>query len=125
MDAKECHRVLGLKIGACAVATLLVAGLGGCGKSPEEKKVAAEAAQAAVIAQTTGGLVVKSNRANTTVEATLIMPPGAVAPPAVKGPAEGAAEQTLTALPPGKYAVTARSEGWPEVRVEANVDAGR
>lgn len=106
---------------ACALAALLTAGLGGCGKSPEEVK----AAKAAVVAQTTGRLLIKSNRANTTVEATLLAPPGSAAPAAVAGAEEGAAEQTLAALPAGKYAVTARSAGWPEIRQEATVDAGR
>jgi hypothetical protein len=106
---------------AWALAALLIAGLGGCGKSPEEVK----AAKAVEVAQTTGRLLIKSNLASTTVEATLIAPPGAAASAAVKGADEGAAEQTLAALPPGKYAVTARSAGWPEVQAEANVDAGR
>ncbi|MDI1251266.1 MAG: carboxypeptidase regulatory-like domain-containing protein [Lacunisphaera sp.] len=123
MDFKKCPRVLEPRFLplAWALAALLVAGLGGCGKSPEEVK----AAKAVEVAQTTGSLVVKSNRANTTVDATLLAPPGAAAPAVVKGTDEGAAEQTLAALPPGKYAVTARSAGWPEVQTEATVEAGR
>lgn len=106
---------------ALAIAALFAIGVSGCSKSPEEVK----AAKAVEVAQTTGSLIVKSNRANTTVEATLIPPPGVATPAAAKGPAEGAAEQTLAALPPGKYAVTARSEGWPDVHAEATVDAQR
>ena len=123
MDSNQCPRVLEPRLFPVAwlLAASLLVGLGGCGKSPEEVK----AAKAAVVAQTTGRLLIKSNRANTTVEATLIAPPGAAAPAAVIGAEEGAAEQTLAALPPGKYAVTARSAGWPEVRAEATVDAGR
>lgn len=76
-------------------------------------------------AETTGRLAVKSNRANTTVEATRIPAAGEAASAIVKGADEGAAEQTLSALPPGKYAVTARSAGWPDMREEVTVDAGR
>jgi hypothetical protein len=102
------------------VAALLVAGLGGCSKTPEEKK----ALEAAHLAQTTGRLVVKSNRANTTIEATRIPSGGEAASASINGVAEGAAEHTLSALPAWKYAITARSEGWPEVHQEANIAAG-
>ena len=123
MDSNKCPRVLEPRLFpvAWALAALLIAGLGGCGKSPEEVK----AAKAAEVAQTTGRLLIKSNRANTAVEATLVAPPGAAAAAAVMGADEGAAEQTLAALPPGKYAVTARSARWPEIRAEATVEAGR
>jgi hypothetical protein len=106
---------------AWTLAAVLAAGLGGCGKSPEETK----AAEAAVVAQTTGRLVVKSNRPDTTIEAARLPAAGEPATTAVKGAVEGAAEQSLAALPPGQYVVTARSAGWPEVRAEATVDAGR
>lgn len=132
MDAKECPRVLALNMGgrrfapaALVIAALLVTGMAGCGKSEQEKKIEAEAAKAAVVAQTTGSLVVKSNRANTTVEAAPVAPPGAAASAAVHGNAEGAAEHVLAVLPAGKYVLTARSEGWPEIRQDVSVDAGR
>jgi hypothetical protein len=133
MNAKEFHRVLVPGLGASrwpgpvvwALALLLVLGLTGCGKSPEEKKVDAEVAKAKLEAETTGRLVVKSNRVNTTIEATRLPATGEAASAAVKGTDEGAAEHALAALPPGKYAVTARSEGWPDVRAEATVEVGR
>lgn len=130
MDFKKCSRgpepatgalVFRFVPVALATATLFAIGLGGCSKSPEEVK----AAKAVEVAQTTGSLVVKSNRANTTVEAARIPAAGEAAPAVVKGPADGAAEQTLTALPPGRYVITARSEGWPDVRADATVDAQR
>ena len=89
-------------------------------KSPEEIR----AARAAHEAQTTGRLVVKSNRANATVEAMRLVAAGAAASTAVNGIEEGAAEQVLAALPPGKYAVTARSKGWPEIHQEVTVNTG-
>ena len=104
-----------------AFAAVLVAGISGCGKSPEEQK----AAVAAHIAQTTGRLTVKSNRANTTIEALRTPAAGEAATAVVHGNDEGAAEQGLGALPPGKYALTAHSEGWPDIRQDVTVDAGR
>lgn len=101
---------------------VLVLIVGKCtAKSPEEEK----AEKAAIIAQTTGRLIVKANRANTTVEATRIAAAGEAEAVAVKGIDGGAAEHALAALPPGKYAVIARSAGWPDSREEAEVDAGR
>lgn len=110
MDFKKCLPVI--------FAILLVLGAAGCSKSPEEVK----AAQAKVEAETTGRLVIKSNRPNTTVEAMKV--PAAADATAAKGAEEGAAEQTLSRLPLGKYAVTARSEGWPDVKAEATVQTG-
>jgi hypothetical protein len=75
--------------------------------------------------QKTGRLVVKSNRADTSIEANRIPAAGEAASVGIKGATEGAASQELSGLPPGKYAVTARSAGWPEIRQEVNVDAGR
>ncbi len=122
MNLKKCHPLRRLKGRwfvpvMLTVAALLVAGTSGCGKSPEEKK----AEKAAILAQTTGRLIAKSNRANTTVEATLIPAAGEAAPASVKGNAE----QTMAALPPGKYTLTARADGWPDVREEVSVEAGR
>lgn len=113
MDYKKCQPVI--------LAALLILGAAGCSKSPEEVK----AAKAKIEAETTGRLAVKSNRANTMIEALRAPAAGEAASDAVKSADEGAAEQTLSALPPGKYAVTARSAGWPEIRQEANVEVGR
>ena len=101
-----------LLLGKCAITAVFT-------KSPEQIK----AAQAKHLAETTGSLVVKSNRPNTTVEAMRI--PAAAEAAAVKGTEEGAAEQTLAALPPGKYTLTARSEGWPDIQREVDVETGR
>ena len=87
-------------------AVLLLAGTGGCSKTPEEIK----AAQAKLEAETTGRLFVKSNRPNTTIEAALVPAAGQPAPPARKGSADGAAEQTLSVLTPGTYRLTAQAE---------------
>jgi hypothetical protein len=111
MDLKKCLPVI--------LAAVLV--LAGCSKSPEEIK----AAQAKVEAETTGRLLVKSNRPNTTVEAVRVAAAGEAAATGTKGNEEGAAEQTLSRLPPGKYTVIARAEGWPEIRAEATVQAGK
>lgn len=116
------HRRYGPLIVAVAVLFFLL--LGKCAitaaftKSPEQIK----AAQAKHLAETTGTLVVKSNRPNTMLEA---MPVPAAPEAAVKGAEEGAAEQTLAALPPGKYTLTARSEGWPDLKQDVQVDAAR
>ena len=90
-------------------------------KSPEEVK----AARVALEAQTTGRLVVKSNRPDTTIEAMRNPAAGEVAPASVKGADEGAAEQALAGLPAGKYVLTARSAGWPDIRQDMSVDVGR
>jgi hypothetical protein len=122
MDTPACR--LGLKkrdrsaaLAASALALLLVV-LAGCGKS-EHAKAEEKKAVAAAEALKQGRLVVKSNRANATIEAQLITTSGAV-PAAVPG----TANQPIADLAPGKYAVTARSEGWPEVTGEATVVAG-
>ena len=103
-----------LLLGKCAISSVFT-------KSPEQQKAAA----AAHVAQTTGRLVVKSNRANTTIEAARDPAAGDTASAAVNGAEEGAAEQTLAALPPGKYSLTARSSGWPDIRQNVSVDAAR
>jgi len=70
---------------------------------------------------TTGGLLVKANRAGATVEA-LRTP---VAGEAASAPVSGPAGQPLAGLRPGKYALTVRSPGWPDVRQDADVEVGR
>ena len=74
--------------------------------------------------KTVGRLVIKSNLANTTVEATRLPSAGETTSTTVKGSDEGDAQQTLPELPPGKYIVTARSAGWPEIKQSVIVDAG-
>lgn len=103
-----------LLLGKCAITAVFT-------KSPEEIK----AAQAKIEAETTGRLLVKSNRPNTTVEVTRVPAAGETATAGLKGNEEGAAEQSLSRLLPGKYTVIARSEGWPEVRTETNIAVGR
>jgi hypothetical protein len=99
-----------------AAALVLVLLLGKCAFSSSGSKSAQ-----APDPRTTGRLVVKSNRANTTIEATRFPSPGNAAPASVKG----TADQGLSGLPPGKYAVTARSDGWPEISEEVDLEAGR
>ena len=70
----------------------------------------------------TGSLVVKSNRADTTIDAARVPAAGEIAPASFHG--SGAAS-TLPGLPPGKYVLTAKSDGWPEIRQDVSVDVGR
>ncbi|HWA24593.1 MAG TPA: PEGA domain-containing protein [Lacunisphaera sp.] len=102
------------------VLVLIVAKL--ASKSPEEQR----AERAALVAKTTGQLAVKSNRANTTIEASRPAAAGETAPPPpVKGNEEGAAEHNLAALSPGTYTVTARSTGWPDISQQVEIVAGQ
>lgn len=96
-----------------ACLALLVAG---CGKSPEEQK----AAKAAEIAQTTGSLVVKSNRSEATIEVTFLSPTGEASPAK-----QGLVNQPLTGLRPGQHAVVVRSAGWPDLSGAVNVTVGQ
>lgn len=68
----------------------------------------------------TGRLLVKSNLADANVEAKRIPAPGEEKTVA----AVGTAEQTLPSLRPGKYAVTARADGWPDAHAEVEVEVG-
>jgi hypothetical protein len=86
----------------------------GCGKSPEKIK----AEQAAELARTTGSVLVKTNVAEAVVKVT-------PADGTTGSPREGAANQPITAVLPGKYTVTATLEGWPEARTEATVQTGQ
>lgn len=99
---------------------LLILSLTACSKSPEELK----AEQAKIEAETTGSLVLKSNRPNTTFEVTRVVAAGEPAAAILKGNEEGAAEQTFARLLPGKYSVIARSEGWADLRTEGTVAIG-
>jgi len=94
-----------------AAALVLVLLLGKCAFSSSGSKTAQPPDP-----KKTGRLVVKSNLANTTIEATRIPAPGG---------AKGTVDQALSGLPPGKYDVTAHADGWPEIHEEVNLDAGR
>ena len=112
---------------AVAVPVLIVLLLAKCTVSTvgEKISVVSKARAEAALVRNTGVLVVKSNRPNTIVEVTRVPAAGETAAAGLKGNEEGAVEQTFSRLPPGKYNVTARTEGWPEVRAEAAVQAGQ
>ena len=124
MNDKVCSSMFAGEIGVtrnparitllCLAALALFAA--GCGKSPEEQK----AAQAAETAQTTGALLVKSNRPEATIEATHLSPAGEAAPAK-----PGLVNQPVTGLAPGQYAVVVRSAGWPDLSGAVNVAAGQ
>ncbi len=102
------------------VLVALLAGLllaAGCGKSPEEQRVSAKAEKA----RTTGVLSVKSNLAHATITATLLAPGAETAP----APITGTPDKPLAGLAPGKYTVTARADGWPEIRGDIEVAAAQ
>lgn len=71
--------------------------------------------------ESTGILVVKSNRPEATVTATRLAStdnPSAT-------PAQGTLGQPLTYLPPGKYDITLHSAGWPDAHAQIDVPAGK
>jgi PEGA domain len=119
------QRKFGPLILATPVLVLLL--LAKCAFSAGSEKVteAIKAHEETLRVESTGILVVKLNRPNATVEALRAAAAGEPAATPVKGAEEGAAQHTLRYLPPGKYALTARAEGWPEVRAEVDVPAGR
>jgi hypothetical protein len=102
-----------------AITAVLFFGAAGC-KPSETERAAARQAATERKARGTGSLIVKSNRANATIEVTLIPSSAATAPEA----AIGSVDQPLTGLSPGKYTVTARSDGWPDATGEASIEAG-
>jgi len=71
--------------------------------------------------QTTGQLLLKSNRADATFEVTR----GAAGGEAPSASVNGAAGQTLPGLRPGKYVVMAHSAGWPDTSQDVTVDVAR
>ncbi len=103
-----------LAVSAFCTALLL---LSGCSKSPEEQRAIVQAEKA----RTTGALVVKSNLSTATFTATPVAGEAETAP----APLNGSLDQPLGGLAPGKYAVSLRADGWPEVRGEAVVVAGQ
>jgi len=121
IEPREAAVACAVRSGLVLLVILFAVGTSGCGKSPEEQKAAAAEHKA----QTTGRLVVKSNHANTTVEATRLPTGSETSPASVNGVTDGALEHTLSGLPPGKYSVMARSDGWPELKQETNVSAGQ
>jgi len=102
-------------------AVLVVLLLGKCALSSAGDKIstftAARAEEKRV--QSTGVLLVKSNRPEATVEARLLASTDA------PEPAQGALGQALSNLPPGKYAVTLRAAGWPDALGEVDVPPGQ
>ena len=112
------RRRFGPVIVTTAVIILLLLGKCAFSSSNSSKNVSAPDPK------TIGRLVVKSNLANTTIEAARLPSAGETASATVKGSDEGDAEQVLSELPPGKYIVTARSAGWAEIKQEVNVEAG-
>lgn len=86
----------------------------GCGKSPEKLK----AERDAELARTTGGVLVKTNLSEAVIKVT-------PAEGTTGSPREGAANQPVTGVPPGKYTVVATLEGWPEARGEVTVQTGQ
>ncbi|MBL9216092.1 MAG: PEGA domain-containing protein [Opitutaceae bacterium] len=69
----------------------------------------------------TGRLVVKSNVAGATVSAEQLDARN----PRDEGHGSGSVDQALSGLPPGRYALTLRAEGWPNTTGEATLEAGR
>lgn len=109
---------LGVIVGAVAALLLLVILVGTCSSKPTRRKAEVDPA-------TTGRLVVKSNRANATIEVTRTPAAGEAATAAVRGAATGATEQVLAGLPPGRYVLLTRSEGWPDLRQDLTLTAGQ
>mgnify|MGYP001551158036 FL=1 len=70
----------------------------------------------------TGSIVVKSNRPDTEVEAS----GGPAVQQAASATFHGSGTDfTLRGLLPGKYLLTAKSSGWPDIQQDVNVDIGR
>ncbi|HTL67650.1 MAG TPA: PEGA domain-containing protein [Lacunisphaera sp.] len=69
--------------------------------------------------QKTGGLLVKTNLADATLEATRAAAAGETAAPAIRLTTGEAA----LGLAPGIYAVTARADGWPDLNEKVKVEA--
>lgn len=98
------------------VVVLFVLIIGKCALSPHGPKPPREPDP-----KTTGRLVVKSNLAGATFEAVR----ATSADDASTSTFSGTVEQPVAGLPPGKYAVTAKSEGWPDLHAEATLVAAQ
>ena len=90
--------------------------LGKCAVSHPDRKAAQ-----APDPKTTGRLLAKSNLTAVTIAANRLAAPGDVSTASFSGEID----QPLSGLPPGKYAVIAHAEGWPDVREEVTVEAER
>jgi len=70
----------------------------------------------------TGNIVIKSNRPDTEVE----LSGGPTTQQAASATFHGSgSDSTLRGLLPGKYVLTAKSSGWPDIQQDVNVDVGR
>jgi hypothetical protein len=103
-----------IMVSAAVALLLLVLLVGKCASTPKRK------VRTGPDPTTIGSLIVKSNRPNATIEAASVPPSPAAAPET----ATGTVDRPITGLPPGKYVVTARSDGWPDSTVEASIQAG-
>src|SRR6478736_2385387 len=110
MDEKSRRHVPAISLAL----TLVLAGFTGCGKQESAKSAPPDPG-------TTGRLLVKSNRANATVDADRVPAAGATKPVSAKG----TIGQPLAGLPPGKYTVIVHTDGWPDLSQEADVRAGQ
>jgi hypothetical protein len=104
-------------------AVIIVLLLGKCAVSSAGNKISAvtQARAEEKRVQTTGVLVVKSNRPEATVEAVRL----ASADDPSTNRITGALGQALPNLTPGKYTVTLRAEGWPDALGEVDVPPGQ
>ncbi|HVT72838.1 MAG TPA: PEGA domain-containing protein [Lacunisphaera sp.] len=122
--ASPLHSLLGKKwfmpAVLCALA-LLAIGVISLSRGSGEKagKPAAAATPPPPDPQKTGGLLVKTNLADATLEAARVPAAGEAAAAAIKLTA-GQAEPGLA---PGTYAVTARAEGWPDLHANVRIEA--
>ena len=115
------RRPYGIAVVAALVLVILL--LAKCAVSSVGEKISAvaHAHTQAKLAETTGRLIVKSNLPDASVE--VVRHPAAGEAPAAA--VTGVIDQVLANLPPGKYAVTARAEGWPDARGEVEITAER
>ncbi len=104
-------------------AALIVLFMAKCAVSSASDKISAvtQARAEEKRVRTTGVLRVKSNRPEATVEATRLASTGAPSTNRV----DGTLGQALPNLPPGKYAVKLRAEGWPDASGEVDVPPGQ
>ena len=107
------------------LAVIVVLLLGKCVLSSASRNKSASASDSASAAapdpKTTGRLIVKSNLAGATIEATRLPSPDDASTSSVSG----SVDQALSGLTPGKYAITARADKWPEIHEEVSVAAER
>ncbi len=103
-------------IGLAVVAVLiLMLAVGTCSSKPSRKGGPPDPKK-------TGRLVIKTNRPDTAAEAVRIADKDS---PATDTFRANGAEPSVAGLPPGKYTLTARSAGWPDLKQEFTVTAGQ